>query len=104
LSRTRFLKLRIALLSSSSSTALFTKLAASGGFGCSVDWVFIFWSGSSLIVSIPVSGCDCVLRVSSGGGGDGRVVDLRWGRRKGTVALEFFFFLFSFLFYKELMT
>ena len=97
LSRTCFLKLRIALLSSSSSAALFTPLAANGGFGWSVDWVFIFWSGSSLIVSIPVSGCDCVLRVSFGVSGDGRVVDLRWGRRKGTVGLEFFF-------YKELMT
>ncbi len=51
-----------------------------------------------------VTSGDSILRVSYDGGGDSKVVDLRWGRRKGTVGLEFFFFLFSFLFYKELMT
>ena len=40
--------------------------------------------------------------ISSGGGGDSRVVDLRWGRRKGTVGLGWvFFFLFPFYLIKN---
>ena len=41
-----------------------------------------------------MTGGDNRLRVSSGGGGDSRVVDLRWERWKGTVGLGFFFFPF----------
>ncbi len=41
-----------------------------------------------------VTGGDSICRVSSDGGGDSRVVDLRWGRRKGTIGLVFLVFFF----------
>ena len=47
-----------------------------------------------------VTSGDSILRVSYDGGGDSRVVDLRWGRRKGTVGLGFFF-LFPFYLIKN---